>query len=463
MFIGRERELQTLNGRYNSGKFEFLPIYGRRRVGKTALIQKFIEGRKAIFFTAVESSESQNLRGLSSAIYEFANSVAADLSFDSFGAAFDSVFEIAKKEKVIFVIDEYPYLAESYAPVSSILQKYIDHKFKNTDMFIILCGSSMSFMEYQVLGYKSPLYGRRTGQIKVEPFSFADSAKFHKNFKKEEQAVIYGITGGIPRYLEMIDDRLSLKENIINAFFTADTMLFEEPSNLLKQELREPQTYNGILTSIAEGASKMNEIVTKANIAGFDSSKCNKYLQSLIALGIIKKELPILALNSKKSIYRLNDGMFRFWYRFVSQNISRIHLGLGDAVYSRIEPQLPAYMGEVFEEICKQWLWQENIGGRLFFQFQDCGRWWETDPVLKEEVEIDLLAFDDDKRKAIFGECKWTNEKIGKKTVDALEKKADKFNYDEKYYILFSKSGFTEDLKKNATNCIKVVEFKDML
>lgn len=462
MFIGRENELKVLNERYNSGRFEFLPIYGRRRVGKTALIREFIKDKKAIFFTASESSKNHNLKNLSNVVYESVTGVEAEISYNSFDAVFDAVFEVAKKEKLVFVIDEYPYLVQSYKAVSSILQRDIDHKFKDTDIFIILCGSSMSFMEYQVLGYKSPLYGRRTGQIKLKPFDFDNSAKFHSSFTKEEQAVIYGITGGVPKYLEMFSDGQSLADNIVKNLLTAETMLFEEPSNLLKQELREPQTYNDIITAIATGSSRMNEIVTKVNIEEFDSSKCNKYLTALISLGIIKKEQPILEDAGRKSIYRLSDSMFRFWYRFIPQNLSRIQLGQGEAVYRSIEPQIPGFMGEVFEDICKQWLWKEAVCDRLPFHIQDCGRWWGTNPIRKEQQEIDILAFDYDKEKAIFCEAKWTKEKVGSQTLDDLMDKSKMFDFKDKHYILFSKSGFKADVHKRAGDKVALVEYKDM-
>ena len=462
MFIGREQELKTLNDRYNSGRFEFLPIYGRRRVGKTALIKEFIKDKRSIFFTATESGENQNLRGLSAAIVETVSGVVADISYSGFESAFKVVYEYAKREKLVFVIDEYPYLAESCTAISSVLQVFIDHKLKETDLFIILCGSSMSFMEYQVLGYKSPLYGRRTGQLKIEPFGFEGSSRFFDRVSKEDQAIAYGITGGIPKYLEMLDHECSLKDNIVNSFLRADAMLFEEPSNLLKQELREPQTYNDILTAIANGASKMNEIVTKANITGFDSSRCNKYLTSLISLGIVKKEHPAFAARSKKSIYRIKDGMFRFWYRFVQQNVTKIHLGLGEDVFKQIEPQISAYMGEVFEDICIQWLWKEYAKGNLPVHFQDCGRWWGTNPQTKTEQEIDILAVDPTGSKAIFCECKWTNEKVGVNVLDSLLAKSDAFGYEEKYYMFFSKSGYTDAVAAKANSRIHLVEFKDM-
>jgi AAA+ ATPase superfamily predicted ATPase len=236
MFIGREHELERMNERYNRGGFECLPIYGRRRVGKTALIKEFIKDKKAIFFTATENNKNHNLQLLSSAIFEIVSGIESTITYNSFEAAFDIIFELAKKEKIVFVIDEYPYLAQSYKPVSSILQSHIDHKFKDTDIFIILCGSSMSFMEYQVLGYKSPLYGRRTGQFKIEPFNFKYSTKFHKTFSKEEKAIIYGITGGIPQYLEMMDENRSLKENIIENIYGIATKINKERKEIREQK-----------------------------------------------------------------------------------------------------------------------------------------------------------------------------------------------------------------------------------
>jgi AAA+ ATPase superfamily predicted ATPase len=318
----------------------------------------------------------------------------------------------------------------------------------------------MSFMEQQVLGYQSPLYGRRTGQFKLKPFDFEESLKYHKGYNNQEQAVLYGITGGIPQYLELMDGEKSLRHNIIRSFFTSDTMLFEEPANLLKQELREPQIYNDIITAIAGGASQLNKISDKSYVC--DTSKTNKYLSSLVSLGIVKKEESIIAKSNRKSIYRLNNGMFRFWYRFVPQNLSKIHLGLGENVYESIEPQIPAFMGEVFENICKQWLWKENIENRLPFDLQDCGRWWGTNPMRKEEHEIDILAFDAKMKQAIFCECEWTNEKISESIITDFIDKNAMFDYDKKHYYFFSKSGFTPAAKKKAEENIRLICFDDM-
>jgi AAA+ ATPase superfamily predicted ATPase len=462
MFIGRHGELESLNERYVSGAFECAIIWGRRRVGKTELIAEFTKNKKHIYFTAVEGTEQKNLEVLSKAIFNGIEEEVRTITptFSDFASCLEYIYQQAKKEKLVFVIDEYPYLAESEKSISSILQQYIDHKFQRMDIMLILCGSSMSFMENQVMGSKSPLYGRRTCQYKIKPFDFKTSTQFHQNFNKQDQAVIYGITGGIPKYLLQISDHKCLKTNIIDNFFSPDSLLFEEPNNLLKQELREPAVYNAIITAIATGSSKLNEIATKTQLA---TSACSTYLRSLISLEIVEKELPILAKpKARNTLYRLNDGMFRFWYKFVYDNISEINMRQGRAVYDDIEAQISSFMGETFEAMCKQYLWQENIAGRLPFRFKECGRWWGNNPIKKEEQEIDILAYSKDGRKALFAECKWTNEQVDGRILDSLMEKASMFNYDDKYYMLFSKTGFKEDVKKRADGKVILCELAQM-
>jgi AAA+ ATPase superfamily predicted ATPase len=215
--------------------------------------------------------------------------------------------------------------------------------------------------------------------------------------------------------------------------------------------------YNEIITAIATGSSRLNEIATKT---GLVTSVCSKYLTSLAALGIVKKERPVLTDNTKKTIYRLADNMFRFWHRFVPKNISQIHAGFGGKAYAGIEQQIPAFMGEVFEDICKQYLWQENAAERLPFWFRDAGRWWGPNPHEKREEEIDIIAFDDNQ--AIFSECKWTKEPVRSDVLYGLIRKGALFNHREKYYFLFSKSGHTADCRKNEGNNVRLIKFGDM-
>jgi len=455
MFVGRKRELEKLNEMHASDKFECAIIYGRRRVGKTSLIQKFIKDKKAVYFLSLETSERVNLDNFGKCTRD-ALALKTLPRFVNFTDALEMLGDLASDERIILVIDEYPYLANSVKGMSSILQAQIDTRLKNTKLFLILCGSSMSFMENQVLGYQSPLYGRRTAQFKITQLSFYEAAHFYEKWNAYDKAVAYGITGGIPHYLAYLNDKKSLKENIISGFFDPNSYLFEEPSNLLKQELREPQMYNNIITAIAAGSSRQNEIATKT---GLETAVCSKYLTSLISLGIVKKERPLLDEKLKKTIYRLADSMFRFWYRFVPHHSSLIQSGAGKKVYSDIEPQIPAFMGEVFEEICKQYLWRENLAERLPFYFRDAGRWWGTNPLKKSEQEIDILAVGENC--AIFCECKWTTEPVGSGILNNLIEKSLMFDYDDKFYFIFSKSGFTDECKKREN--VQLIEFKDML
>lgn len=461
MFIGRERELDALNKLYKSNKFEFAVIYGRRRVGKTALINEFIGDKKAIYFMGVESNAKQNLENFSKSIMEFASGIETESSFLSFQAALEYVFKLAEKERIILAIDEYPYVARSSKSLASTLQLLID-KYKDTSkLMLILCGSSMSYMEDHVLAYKAPLYGRRTAQMKLLPFDFEETCRYLKNLSDEDKALIYGVVGGTPQYLLQMDDKLSVEDNIKNTYLNPISFLYEEPTNLLKQEVREPAIYTAIITAIATGSSRMSEISSKV---GEDTNVCTNYIKNLMNLGIVQKETPYGEKASRKSVYSIEDNMFRFWYRFVLDNNSIIARGAADLVYKRIEPQLSDYMGKVFEEICKQYLWKQLLSGNCPVEFNSLGRWWGNDPKEKCQTEIDIMG-EQDKNTALFAECKWTNEKVDLGVLETLIKRSELFNYKTKHYYLFSKSGFTKGCidKANEMGNVTLVEFADMM
>ena len=446
MFIGRERELASLNNLYHTGKFEFVVLYGRRRVGKTALINHFIGGKNAIYFMGVESNAKQNLENFSKSIIEFASGIAADTSFASFQAALETVFQLSEKERLILAIDEYPYVARASKSLASTLQLLID-KYKNqSKLMLILCGSSMSYMEDHVLAYKAPLYGRRTAQIKLQPFDFLETCRYFKSFSAEDKALAYGVMGGTPQYLLQMNDRLSIEDNIKNTYLNPTSSLYEEPTNLLKQEVREPAIYTAIITAIATGASRMSEISGKV---GENTNVCATYLKNLVTLGIVQKETPYGEKASKRSIYSIDDNMFRFWYRFVPENTSMIARGAADLVYKRIEPHLPTYMGKVFEEICKQYLWRLLLSGQSPIEFTSLGRWWGNDPIHKCQAEIDIMG-EQDKSTALFAECKWTTEKVDISVLRTLMERGELFPYEKKHFFLFSKSGFTKGCVEKA-------------
>ena len=460
MFIGRQRELSSLEKLYNSDKFEFAVIYGRRRVGKTALISKFIEGKDAIYFMGVESNEKQNLENFSRSIMEFASSQAPDSFFPSMQSALEYVFKLSESRRIILAIDEYPYVARASKSLASTLQLLIDRYKDNSKLMLILCGSSMSYMEDKVLSYKAPLYGRRTAQMKILPFDFEETCEYLQDFSSDDKALIYGIVGGTPQYLLQIDDNLSVEENIKELFLNPVSFLYEEPTNLLKQEVREPAVYTAVISAIASGASKMSEISSKSNE---NTSFCSNYLKNLIDLGIVDRETPYGEKTSRKSIYSIADNMFRFWYRFVFPNMSIISRGAGELAYKSIEPYLPEYMGKVFEEICKEYLWKELFLGECPVAFSELGRWWGNNPKERRQEEIDIMG-EQDKDTALFGECKWTNEKLNQNVLETLIERSELFNYKTNHYYLFSKSGFTTGCKEKAKEVgnVHLISYEDI-
>lgn len=460
MFIGRKAELNALNKLYDSGKFEFAVIYGRRRVGKTALINEFTKDKGTIFFTGIETNARQNLDNLSRCIMEYNTGIAVNTSFPDFQAALEYVFELSKTRRVVFVIDEYPYVARASKSLASTLQLLIDKNKDSSKLLLILCGSSMSYMEDHVLAYKAPLYGRRTAQFKIKPFDFFEVCRYFTKLTGVDKALAYGIVGGTPQYLKMLDDNFSIEENIKNTYLNPSSAIFEEPNNLLKQEVREPAIYNAVITAVATGSSKMNEI---SNKIGLDTSVCASYIKNLIMLGIVKKESPYGEQSSRKTIYSIEDNMFRFWYRFVPENISVISRGAMELAYKRIAPEISSYMGGVFEEICKQYLWKLLLEGKCAVNFSDIGRWWGTNPKTRLQEEIDIMGTDKDS--ALFGECKWTNEKVDLGVLETLVGRSTLFNYRKTHFYLFAKTGFTKGCIDRAAEMgnVTLVTCKDML
>ena len=351
-FYCREDELRKLNKRYTGDKFECIVIYGKRRIGKTALINEFCKDKPTVFFSALNTTGKENLEALSKSIMSFERpDIESAPVFRSYDAALDELTALSKEKRLIFVIDEYPYLAKAKPAISAMLQHIIDHKWAESKMYLILCGSSMSFMESQVLGKESPLYGRRTGQFKIGPLDYKETAVFHPELSVEDNSLVYGITGGVPHYINKLDVRDSVDEALLDNFFDRSGYLYEEPGNLLKQELREPAIYNAIIKAIAEGASRMNDIKLKVSE---ENSVVSKYLKTLIDLGIVKKETPISEKPGKKTIYLLADNFFRFWYRFVPANMSAIDSGRIAKIYPRaVKQHLPDYMGLIFEKMCQ--------------------------------------------------------------------------------------------------------------
>lgn len=450
MFIGRKRELNSLERLYHQQGFGMTVIYGRRRIGKSTLIREFLKGKKAIFYTAAKVGKMRNLELFSQQAISLLDASLTGAAFSSLEAVFDFITDRLNEDKLVLVIDELPYWAQDDSALLSVLQKYIDTRWSEQNLMIILCGSSLSFMENKVLSEKSPLFGRRSSQIRLEAFDYLEAAMFVPDYSAEEKAIIYGITGGVAKYLSLIDPQCSADDNIKAQFFNTDGYLYDEPRNLLAQEFTDVSLVNNVIEQIASGSNTVNEISQKIRQ---NSSTVLYTLDRLIQVGLVTKKKCITEeKNKKKTQYVLKDHMFRFWYAFIPKATSLIEIGNGDLYFDQVvKPQIHNYMGCVFEDMCRYYTLRKGSCGAFGNILTDVGTWWGTE-VLRQDTEkvqqsadIDVVGISDLDKTAVLGECKFKKEKIDKNVYDTLLRRSAVFSgkYRVIRFLFFSLGGYT--------------------
>ncbi len=441
MFVGRNTELETLEKLYAQGDFELVVVYGRRRIGKTTLIREFAKGKRALYFTALEQADAANLADFSVRICEFFE--LPQVSFESWQAAFSYLGQRAQEERFVLVFDEFPYAALRNEALPSILQVAIDQQLQQTSLFMVLCGSNQGFMESEVLGRKSPLFGRRTAQMKIGPLSYLEARQMMPTLDVQEAFRFYGCFGGVPYYLGMLRPEEGLRANMEQLYFSPSGFLYDEPMSLLRQETREPAIYASVLRAIAAGANRPNEMADKI---GIQQTSIPKYLRVLVDMGIVEKAVPFgEGQNSKRGIYRLRDACYEFWFRFVMPQTSEIEAGLGAAVVRALPDNLfDDYLGHRFERLCLEWLVHEASAGRLPIPATSVGSWWGTNPAKREQDDIDVLAADKLGKRLLIGECKYRESfSVNSEAFDLLDKGELVKGYKAEQFYIFSKHRLT--------------------
>jgi AAA+ ATPase superfamily predicted ATPase len=348
IFLGRERDLAYLRELYESGKPELFVLYGRRRVGKTELLQQFCGERKAVYFLAAQVRDRDNLRAFRlTAAEALGDQLAASVEFPDWVAALGFLAERAGDERLVVVLDEFPYLCEADKSLPSQIQKFWDTRGKRSSLLLVLCGSQVSFMEREVLAERSPLFGRRTGQRRLEPLSPMATLQFFPRWKLEQRVIAYSILGGMPAYLRRFDDSRTLEDNLLREILRPEGYLFEEVQFLLRHELSNPATYNSLLAAIARGATRLADIALDV---GVDSTTANKYLHVLRELNLVEREIPLSdpdPLRSRRGSYRIADRFLQFHFRHVQPNLSLIHAGRGARVLEEmIRPDVARLVDE---------------------------------------------------------------------------------------------------------------------
>jgi AAA+ ATPase superfamily predicted ATPase len=333
LFLGRDRELGVLQELHDSGRPELFVLYGRRRVGKTELLQQFCQGRRAVYFLAAQVRERDNLRAFRDALHEgLSDELALNIELPDWSSALSFAAERAGNERLVVVLDEFPYLCESSQGLPSQIQRFWDTRGKRSNLMLVLCGSQVSFMEKEVLAERSPLFGRRTAQRRLEPLSPTDALQFFPRWELHQRVLAFGILGGMPAYLGRFDDAVSLEKNLLREVLRPEGYLFDEVQFLLRGELSSPATYNSILAAVARGGERVGDIAADV---GVDSTTANKYLSTVRELGLGEREVPITdpnPLRSRRGRYRIADRFLAFHFRHVQPNLSLIHAGRGEKV-----------------------------------------------------------------------------------------------------------------------------------
>ncbi len=422
-------------------------VYGRRRVGKTALVRRFAQDRPAVYYMATRLPERQQLADLARAVGEhFDDPLLRENGFADWRQFFAWLGR--RREKFLLVLDEFPYLVEANPALPSLWQKGWDESLAATRVRVVLMGSSVAMMERETLAERSPLYGRRTGQLRLEPFAFREAARFLPRFSFEDQVRAFSILGGIPYYLTRFDDARPLAENVRAAVLEPGAVLREEVEFLLREELQEPRVYFAILQALAQGKRRSSEI---ANAAGLSHGTLSKYLGVLQALNLVRREVPVTESapeKSKRGLYEIVDPYVAFWFRHVLSRRSLLEAGRYGEAAAGVLAELDLWASSAYEEICRREVARGLLDERLGVRWAAVGRWWEADR------EVDLVAFDRTRRCLLVGECKWSRRLVGADALVRLDEAAEPlcraFPGARVVRALFSRSGFTADVERRA-------------
>ena len=443
-FINRKKELSFLEDKWREQGAQFIVLWGKRRVGKTELVKRFMMDKPHVYYLCESTNETEQIKRFSSAIGRFFKEPLLETrGFAEWEEGFRYIRD--RKKRFVLVMDEFPYLIGSNRAIPSLFQKAWDEYWSGSDIYLVLLGSSIAMMESEVLGHGSPLYGRRTGQWKVDPMTFASVGDFRRRKPFEDRLMHYSVAGGMPAYWLRFSPGKDFLRNVRDHVLRKGEMLYDEVEFILREELREPRHYFALLQAIAQGKRKLSEIV---NATGLAQPLANKYLGVLSDLKMVEREIPVTEekpLKSKKGLYRITDKFSQFWLRFVFPRRGELEIDRVEEVLGNIKVGLPHHLAEVYEKVATELVLKHT---EMFFPFTRIGRWWD------KGVEIDIVGVNPDLNSILFGEVKWSVKPIGTDVFEALRSKVGKVTWGgpgrKEYYCLFSKSGFTDAMSTKA-------------
>ncbi len=460
-FVGRQREMQTLESFYQSANAGLLILYGRRRIGKTRLITHFLERHQEMptfYWVATTHNEAYQLRDFSQAIMHhdprLAGPPTEDFSFPNWEQALGHLADIvALNEKPqLVVLDEFTYLLRNEPAISSIFQKVWDHRLAQMPQLkLILTGSLIGMMARGVFAYQAPLYGRATAQIRLRPLPFSAVQELFPQRQADERVAIYGVTGGVPAYLEIFTRTADFLSALRDHCLVSGSMMMSDPALILYEQLKEPQTYESVLSAVASGFHQWSDI---AKMAGVSETALGHYLKVLQELELIERREPVLAKpKSKSGRYYVGDHFLRFYYRFIVPQIGPIERGYQEAAAKKVYAELRPFLGEyVFEELCREWVWAAAMAGQLDFVPEVVGSYWRT--YRGQGVQLDVVAAAPREKRLLVGEVKWGRDTLSRRLLPDLVQRSQRMPQVAEgwatQYALFAREGFTDALQKEA-------------
>ncbi|MCI0395339.1 MAG: ATP-binding protein [Chloroflexi bacterium] len=460
-FVGRKREGQTLENFYHSPEAGLLILYGRRRIGKTRLITHFLKQHSetpAFYWMATTHGEAFQLRDFSQAILRhdprLAGPPTEDFIFASWENALQHLADVVQLDDRLHVVvlDEFTYLLRNEPAISSVFQKMWDHHLsKIPQLKLVLTGSLIGMMARQVFSYQAPLYGRATAQIHLHPLPYAAIGELFPERPADERVAIYGVTGGVPAYLEFFTRTKDFVSALRDHCLAPGSMMMSDPAVILYEQLQEPQTYESILSAIAAGFHQWSDI---AKMAGVTETALGHYLKILQELEFIERREPVLAKpTSKRGRYHVRDHFLRFYYRFVVPQLGSIERGYQEAAVAKIYAELRPFLGTyVFEELCREWVWAAAMSGRLDFTPEVVGSYWRA--YGRTGVQLDVVAAAPREKKLLIGEAKWGRDALGRQTLADLIQRSQRMPEVAEgwtvQYALFGHEGFTDALRAEA-------------
>lgn len=444
-FYDRKNELSQLESLWREQGAQFLTLWGRRRVGKSTVLSRFARNKRAVYLYGTRETEANVLSDLSFQVAQVVNEpYLRTAPFPSWADALEYLAGKATEQRLLLVLDEFPYLCEVTRGLDTVVQRWWDQYRSKANLMVVLAGSAFSFME-SLTGVRGALHGRRTSQLDIQPFDYFDAAEFYRELEPADRVRAFACLGGIPAYLQHWKSGLTLQENLRRTILSPQHVLFREGEELLRTEFHQEALYASILRACAAGQHRLSDLARSVGKRSAD--QIFDHIRRLQELGFIRREVPVTEIQSKRSfrvLYRLADPYLRFWFQFVAPFRSFLQLGRAEEFWNEeVSPALDEFVARTtWEEVCIQFVWRRAAArDSRIPKFSELGRWWDSN------TEIDLVALWKGKV-VLVGECKWTNSQVDRRTLTALKEKAKPLPLArDVVYLLASRSGFREELQ----------------